>query len=64
MNVQNLEFLAFLFFDIVTIARNTLSPSVSPAYESVFEELGRALSDPAFTADLTASTCSNLSHIR
>ena len=46
MNVQNLEFLAFLFFDIVTIARNTLLPSVLPVYKSVFKELGRALSDP------------------
>ena len=46
MNVQNLEFVAFLCFDVVTIERNTLLPSVSPAYKSVFEELGRALSDP------------------
>ncbi len=46
MNMQNLAFVAFLFFDIVTIARNTLLPSVSPAYKSICEELGRALSDP------------------
>ena len=46
MNVQNLEVLALLFFDIVTIARSTLLPSVFPAYKSVFKEIGRALSDP------------------
>ena len=46
MNVQNLEVLALLFFDMVTIARNTLLPSVFPAYKSVFKEIGRALSDP------------------
>ena len=45
MNVQNLTFVAFLFFDIVTIARNTLFPSVSPVYISICEEFRRALSD-------------------
>ena len=46
MNVQNLAFLAFLFIDVVTIARNTLLPSVSSAYKPMCAELRRALSDP------------------
>ena len=46
MNVQNFEFLAFLFIDVVTIARHTLLPSVSPAYKPMCAELRRALSDP------------------
>ena len=49
MNVPNCEFLlflAFLFIDVVTIARNRLLPSVSLAYEPICAELRRALSDP------------------